>query len=305
MAAVDASDTPRTRTSLTADLRALGLAESGVLLVHSSLSSLGWVCGSAVAVVGALLDALAPEGTLVVPTHTTGNSDPAAWANPPIPQGWWATVREHMPAFDPLLTPSSGMGAVAELVRTWPGPCAANTRRRRLPRSARTPSGSLPATPWRAGWESTHRSDASTTSTRRSCCSASATPRQQQLVSPGRVPRAHTAAPSDGRGRQHVVGPSVDRLRRRRSRRRRLRGPRRRVRCNGSHTQWPRRRGHRPRAPPTRRSRLRRRLAHAPPTLTSPTPPDAPQPQQFMDEAVRSLSTRPPGPTPRALRAKR
>jgi aminoglycoside 3-N-acetyltransferase len=121
MAAVDASDTPRTRTSLTADLRALGLAESGVLLVHSSLSSLGWVCGSAVAVVGALLDALAPEGTLVVPTHTTGNSDPAAWANPPIPQGWWATVREHMPAFDPLLTPSSGMGAVAELVRTWPG----------------------------------------------------------------------------------------------------------------------------------------------------------------------------------------
>jgi len=170
-------------------------------------------------------------------------------------------------------------------------PCAANTRRRRLPRSARTPSGSLPATPWRAGWESTHRSDASTTSTRRSCCSASATPRQQQLVSPGRVPRAHTAAPSDGRGRQHVVGPSVDRLRRRRSRRRRLRGPRRRVRCNGSHTQWPRRRGHRPRAPPTRRSRLRRRLAHAPPTLTSPAPPDAPQPQQFMDEAVRSLST--------------
>ena len=29
---------------MTADLRALGAAESGVLLVHSSLSSLGWVC---------------------------------------------------------------------------------------------------------------------------------------------------------------------------------------------------------------------------------------------------------------------
>jgi aminoglycoside 3-N-acetyltransferase len=120
-AAVDATDTPRTRASMTADLRALGVAESGVLLVHSSLSSLGWVCGGAVAVVGALLDVLAPEGTLVVPTHTTGNSDPATWTNPPIPQSWWATVREHMPAFDPLLTPSTAVGAVPELVRTWPG----------------------------------------------------------------------------------------------------------------------------------------------------------------------------------------
>jgi aminoglycoside 3-N-acetyltransferase len=120
-AAVDASDTPRTRASMTADLRTLGVAESDVLLVHSSLSRLGWVCGGAIAVVGALLDVLGPEGTLVVPTHTTGNSDPAAWANPPIPQSWWATVRAHMPAFDPLLTPSSGVGVVAELVRTWPG----------------------------------------------------------------------------------------------------------------------------------------------------------------------------------------
>ena len=100
MAAVDASDTPRTRASLAADLRALGAAESGVLLAHSSLSSLGWVCGGAVAVVGALLDVLAPEGTLVVPTHTAGNSDPAGWANPPIPRSWWTTVREHMRAFD-------------------------------------------------------------------------------------------------------------------------------------------------------------------------------------------------------------
>jgi aminoglycoside 3-N-acetyltransferase len=120
-AAVDASDTPRTRASLTVDLRALGVAESDVLLVHSSLSSVGWVCGGAVAVVGALLDVLGPEGTLVVPTHTAGNSDPANWANPPIPHSWWATVRANMPAFEPLLTPSTGVGAVPELVRTWPG----------------------------------------------------------------------------------------------------------------------------------------------------------------------------------------
>src|SRR4029078_10014390 len=49
-AAFDASDTPRTRASMTADLRTLGVAESDVLLVHSSLSRLGWVCGGAIAV---------------------------------------------------------------------------------------------------------------------------------------------------------------------------------------------------------------------------------------------------------------
>ena len=120
-AAVDASDTPRTRASIAADLRALGVTQACVLLVHSSLSSLGWVCGGPVAVVGALLDVLGPSGTLVVPTHTAGNSDPATWENPPIPKSWWPTVREQMPGFDPRLTPSTGMGSVAELVRTWPG----------------------------------------------------------------------------------------------------------------------------------------------------------------------------------------
>src|SRR3954447_16315795 len=107
-AAVDASDTPRTRTSIAADLRALGVTQSCVLLVHSSLSSLGWVCGGPVAAAGALLDVLGPSGTLVVPTHTAGNSDPATWENPPIPQSWWPTVRQQMPAFDPRLTPSTG-----------------------------------------------------------------------------------------------------------------------------------------------------------------------------------------------------
>jgi aminoglycoside 3-N-acetyltransferase len=92
-----------------------------VLLVHSSLKSLGWVCGGPVAVVQALLDALGPDGTLVVPTHTSDNTDPADWQHPPVPESWWPVIREHTPGFDPAVTPSRWMGRIAETARTWPG----------------------------------------------------------------------------------------------------------------------------------------------------------------------------------------
>lgn len=59
-----------TRGTIAAGLRELGVRSDDTLLVHSSLSSLGWVCGGPVAVVQGLLDALGPDGTLVVPTQT-------------------------------------------------------------------------------------------------------------------------------------------------------------------------------------------------------------------------------------------
>lgn len=74
---------PRTRRSLAADLHQLGLAPEMTVLVHSSLSSLGWVCGGPVTVVQALMDTVTPAGTLVMPTHSSDYSDPAQWQAPP------------------------------------------------------------------------------------------------------------------------------------------------------------------------------------------------------------------------------
>jgi aminoglycoside 3-N-acetyltransferase len=110
-----------TRDTVCTQLRALGVTPGETLLVHSSLSSLGWVCGGALAVVQGLLDVLGPEGTLVVPTQTGDLSDPALWSRPPVPEEWWETIRNAMPAYDPLVTPSRGVGVIPETVRTWPG----------------------------------------------------------------------------------------------------------------------------------------------------------------------------------------
>ncbi|CAG8940206.1 unnamed protein product [Penicillium salamii] len=110
-----------TRSSLTNDLRKLGLNSGDTVLLHSSLSRVGWISGGAETLVHSLLDVLTPQGTLAVPTHTGGNTDPAGWANPPVPEERWQTIRDTMPAFDRRISRSERMGVIPEVVRNWPG----------------------------------------------------------------------------------------------------------------------------------------------------------------------------------------
>lgn len=84
------------------DLFASGLRKGGPVLVHSSLSSMGYIPGGTETVIRGLLDALGPDGTLLLPALSYAHVDAAR------------------PVFDVLRTPSN-IGAIPEYFRTRPG----------------------------------------------------------------------------------------------------------------------------------------------------------------------------------------
>jgi aminoglycoside 3-N-acetyltransferase len=114
---------PVSSEQLVADLRNLGLRGGQDLLIHCSLRRIGPVEGGAATLLGALLDVAGPQATLVVPTHTTLNSLTSRdfhVAVASLDEDERTRFVADMPGFDPARTPSHGMGAFAEYLRTRP-----------------------------------------------------------------------------------------------------------------------------------------------------------------------------------------
>ncbi|MEW2423176.1 aminoglycoside N(3)-acetyltransferase [Streptomyces nigra] len=115
---------PYTSPQLAHDLRALGLRSGDVVLVHSSLRRIGPTTRGPGTVADALRTAVGASGTIVVPTFTAPNSFSSPAYRERV-RGLTAeeieAYRRTMPGFDAATTPSAGMGAVAERVRTTPG----------------------------------------------------------------------------------------------------------------------------------------------------------------------------------------
>ena len=111
---------PVTPVWLKSDLETLGLEPGMTVIVHSALSSIGWLCGGIQTLITTLMEIVRPYGNIVMPAHSGDLSDPSGWEDPPVPESWWDTIRETMPGFDPDITPTKGIGVVAELFRTLP-----------------------------------------------------------------------------------------------------------------------------------------------------------------------------------------
>ncbi|WP_416971206.1 aminoglycoside N(3)-acetyltransferase [Streptomyces sp. 4F14] len=102
---------------MSAEFARLGVRPGATLLVHASLRRVGVAPGT---VLGALLDAVGPRGTVVVPTFTAHNSDTSPayrWDTLDMTREQIARHRATMPAFDPGRTASQDMGRLAEAVR--------------------------------------------------------------------------------------------------------------------------------------------------------------------------------------------
>ncbi|WP_305151015.1 aminoglycoside N(3)-acetyltransferase [uncultured Dubosiella sp.] len=101
---------PHTFDSLREALLDLGIRKEDIVLVHSSLSKLGWIVGGAETVVQALKSV---AGTIVMPAQSGANSEPSYWQDPPVPASWWPRIRATMPPFS-RTSPVRAMGRVVE-----------------------------------------------------------------------------------------------------------------------------------------------------------------------------------------------
>lgn len=109
------------KQDILAALSEVGIRQGQAVMVHTSLRSLGFVCGGAQVVIEALLEAVGSEGTIMMPAQSWKNLDPAAGVHWEEPESWWPLIRENWPAYDKDITPTNTMGAVAEMFRKWPG----------------------------------------------------------------------------------------------------------------------------------------------------------------------------------------
>jgi len=108
----------RTRASLREDVERLGVRSGDAIMVHAAMSRVGRVLNGPDALIGALLDASGPDGTVLAYTDWDARYDELLDQDGRVAEEW----RPHVPPFDRSASRAAhDNGILAEFLRTWPG----------------------------------------------------------------------------------------------------------------------------------------------------------------------------------------
>ena len=94
------------REDIVNELKRMGLEKNDVVMVHTSLKSMGYVCGGAQTVIEALIEVVGEEGTIMMPTQSWKNLDPEEGVHWDADENDWQRIRDNWPAYDKNITPS-------------------------------------------------------------------------------------------------------------------------------------------------------------------------------------------------------
>ena len=131
----------RTRAALRNHLRRLGVGAGDAVMVHAAMRKVGRLLNGPDALIGALLDAVGPQGTILAYTDWDAAYEPLLDAHGRVPHDW----RAHVPPFDPVASRAiRDNGVLAEFIRTTPDA-----------RRSGNPGASVAAVGARADWFTT------------------------------------------------------------------------------------------------------------------------------------------------------
>jgi aminoglycoside 3-N-acetyltransferase len=115
---MDSASTVWTRRDLRAQIAAMGVSPGDAVMVHASLRSVGRILSGPDALIAAILDAVGPGGTLHCYTDWEEGFLDLADDRGRVPDA----LRDEILPFDPSASRASrSHGAIAEMIRTWPG----------------------------------------------------------------------------------------------------------------------------------------------------------------------------------------
>ncbi len=112
---------PLSKDTLVNELRLLGLKNGDKVMVHSSLSSFGYVVDGERAVIDAILDIVGSSGVVLMPSHSSWNSDPLEWSNPPMPKEWAEHIADSILPYDVNKSAIDFVGTIPRAFAKYPG----------------------------------------------------------------------------------------------------------------------------------------------------------------------------------------